>query len=657
MVAQGLFSIGGIASGLDTDSIVNQLMQLERQPVVRLERRQQQLQSTKDAWGQLNTRLSALRIATDQLRRPDRFDAFTTVTSSNPDAVSVSRGSRPVADTQFSFSVTQLARREQAASDPAALLSGPDALLDGRALSITIGDDTHDLSALVADLGDDATFGDLVAAINDADVGVRASLIDVGEGHRFILDATAEGTALSFTTSADWMVQTQPAQDALLQQGGVTITRSSNTITDVVDGATITLNRTTDTPVTVTAARDVDGAVAAVKGFVDAVNGTLRTVADLTKYDPETRVAGPLQGQFAATQLAFDLRRAVASPVQGLTGMLGLPSSIGLSVDGDGQVVLDEAKLRQAFTDDFAGTAARFTRTGEVSDTDAATSAFGTSDTAAGTYEVEVTKAATVAHKVGGTYTPPGGSEPKNFMVRTPGGRIITVQVDTTDLTATQAAAKIQAALDAAEVTDLTVAVEGDALSLSSTGYGSAATFEVLEVETDAEGAVLLGEDGEPIVIEGGTVFGLEGASAGTDVEGTIGGLAATGVGRTLTATDGPATGLEVSTVGDITASEAEPQVFDVTFWHGIGGAMDTQLASAEGSGGTIARARASLDSQMAIYASRIEAFESRLESREVTLRRQFVALETAIARSNAQGEWLAGQINQLSAINAQGQR
>ena len=661
MNAQGLFSVGGIASGLDTNAIVDQLLALERQPIARLEQQQSKLQTSRDAWGQINTKLSSLRTATDQLRRPDRFANMVKVSSSDPDAVSVTRSGRPTDGASQSFTVEALARREQQSSIDA--FTGLDAALGGREFAIVVDGETHDLTG---ELGPDATLGDLIGAINDADLGVRASSLQVSNGqHQLVLTATATGTeaAAAYTIEAangwtDAVTVTQDAADAHLRVGGIDVFRSSNTIDDLIDGASITLTRTTDQPVTVSAAQDVDGAVEAVEGYVEALNGVLSTISELTAFNPETKVAGPLQGQFAATQLAFSLRSAVSSPVQGLSGMASLASSVGITLTQDGSVELDEARLRQAFTDDFDGTAQLFARSGTAT-SESVTSVFGTSDTSPGTFDVEISRAADIARITGATAFPAGSGEPKTFMIRSPNGTIVTVTMDSREETVVSAAAKIQAALDDAGVTDLNASYVGHDetgnLVLESTRYGSAVSFEVAELAVDVDGNPLLDEAGEYVVKANGAVFGLEGTHAGVDVQGTITragqapGELLTGSGRTLTASDEVSRGLAVTVDGQ----PDEP--FQVSFWHGIGGAMDLELSKAEGIGGTIARARSSLESQINQYTSRIETFEARVESREVTLRRQFVGLETAIARFNAQSEWLSGQIAQLNAISAQG--
>ena len=84
------FNFSGIASGLDTNSIVSQLMQIERAPITRLQVQRAEYEDRRDAWTSITTKLSEFRTALDSARYASDFDAFTTVTSTNEDAVSIS---------------------------------------------------------------------------------------------------------------------------------------------------------------------------------------------------------------------------------------------------------------------------------------------------------------------------------------------------------------------------------------------------------------------------------------------------------------------------------------------------------------------------------------------------------------------------------------
>lgn len=638
MASQGLFSIGGIASGLDTSGIIDQLLKLERQPLQRLVQRQDQLGQVKNAWGQVNTKLSTLRAATDKINRVDRFNSFMSVSSSNTDAVSVT-SSGTTQTGNLSFTVDQLATRQQQSAGE--VFTSRSESLGDRGLRI-VGPDGVEHIFTATELGADATLDDLVKAVNAADTGVRASALQVEpDRFRLVLESEQTGTANAFEASAlgGWadgaFTETFEARDARLTVGGISIERSSNTISDLVDGATITLKQTTATAVEVSSARDVDGAVKAVKGFTDALNGVLTTLQQLTAYDAERNKAGVLQGDAAARRLGDSLRQAISRPVDGLAGAEGLASTLGISFSRDGSLEVDEAEIRQAFTDDFAGTAARLGRAGSTTDS-AGTFLNATSTATPGTYQVAVSKAADVARIVGAGFSPPGETEPKTFRVSGPGGRTVTVTITSSESTVSGAIQKINEALTTAGQNELRASEHDGQIMLESTRYGSASSFVVEEFDPDT---------GE--VVDGGSVWGLEGTRAGVDVEGTIGGEAAIGAGRTLTAIAGAPNGLSLRIDG-------EPSDFDVTWSRGIIGQLGTALVQAEGINGTVSRARQAVDRQVAIYQTRIDGFEQRLISREATIRRQFVGMETMLGQLNAQGNWLGQQLAGLSGMNQQ---
>jgi flagellar hook-associated protein 2 len=627
IVPQGFFSIGGIASGLDTHDIINQLLQLERQPIRRVEQQKAQLSKVSDAWTSVSAKLSSLRTAVDQISRADRFASLQKVTSSNEDAVSVTASGK-VGEGTLSFTVEQLATRMQRSSSDT--FSGLDASIGDRKLTITVGDRSVDVTA---ELGPDATLADLVEAIDDSGLDVRASALQVTPGNfQLVLDARNTGTAGGFTVqSQGWdndLVVTQQAEDARLQVGGITITRSSNTIDDLVDGARITLNATTTGPVTITSARDVEGAVDRVKGFVDALNGVFKTLHDLTAYDAESRTAGPLQGSAEARQLTTSLRDVISRPIAGLSGTGALASDLGISITREGRISFDEAKLQQAFEADFEGTAARLARSGSTT-SDAATFLSSTSATQPGTYFVEITQAAGRATATGTAYTAPQPDEGRTIRITRPNGTFTDVTLTDTHQTAEDAAAHIRATLEAAGVTAYEVTTDRGAHRIAplADGDGSAARFTVSEVNGDGE------------VV--GDAFGLAGEAEGVDVAGTIGGQAATGTGRTLTGSAGDATGLSVQVNGS-------PGSFDVTWTRGVIGTVGSALSRAEGVHGTIARAKASLTSQQAVYQQRIDGLERRVELREATIRRQFNAMESMLGQLNSQGQWLSQQLQTL---------
>jgi flagellar hook-associated protein 2 len=379
--------------------------------------------------------------------------------------------------------------------------------------------------------------------------------------------------------------------------------------------------------------------VKAVKSYVDALNGVIRTLADATGYDADAKKGGPLQGDPTARQLLGNLRSAATAPLGVDLGAIGSAFDVGIEVDRKGLVTLDETKLKAALADDFDGVADLFSRTATATDP-LVSAATGTSKTTPGTHQVTVSRAADVARVTGAAYTPPGATEPKTFRI-TSGGKTATITIDSTSTTAEQAALAMQQALEDAGITGLTAsATAGDELQLETSRYGSAATFTVEGL--NADGTVNAAD----------TVFGLAGTHAGVDVQGSFdGGLTTvTGVGQLLTADAGAAEGLSVRWTG--TGPSAAP--FEVTYSHGLAGGMSDTLKAAEGSGGSVARARKGIADRIDVYQTRIDGFEQRLLTRESTLRRQFTAMETALSQLNSQGSWLSSQLAGLNAYSQQ---
>jgi flagellar hook-associated protein 2 len=622
--SQGLFSIGGIASGLDTANIITQLMQLERQPVVKMQSTQADLRKVDEAWQQVNTRLSALRTAVDAIRRPDRFNGMIAVTSSNPDAVGVTRTGTN-ATGSLSFGVKQLATAHQVSL----AYGAADEVLTGEAMSVTVGDNTVNVEV------QGKTLAAVAKELNDAKGGFTASVVKVGENeHALILTAAKTGTAnaIAVDGNAPTAVQRQAAQDAIVTIGSgaeaLEVTRSSNTITDLVPGATITLKQTTDAPVTVTASQDVDAGVAAVKSYVDALNAAMKTIRDLSAYNAETKKGGPLQGDADARRLLDTLRQAALSTNGEIDGPFQHAFQVGLSFDRTGVLQMDDTKLRAAFNTDFQGVARLFSTMNAETTTVSGGSVSAPSGMEAGTYEIAVSSLAT-ATTASTTFVAQGSpTAERNFQIVVDGEEI-TVKF-TRNGGAQGVRDAMQAALAGAGITSLEVGGAGDEITLTETRVGSAHTFSIVTNATS--------EDALP---------GFDVVTAGTDATGTIDGFAATGSGNVLTATQGATAGMTFTApaTGDFTATHTQAQS------KGLGLSIHSALQRAEGINGLVSRARRGITNQIQIYQTRIDGFDQRLATREATLRRQFTAMETMLGTMNSQMSWLNSQIAGLNSL------
>jgi flagellar hook-associated protein 2 len=622
-MASPLFSVGGIFSGLDTNSIIEQLMEAERAPVTRMESKRALYQARVGAWSMVQTELSSVSSAADKLKTLAAFDKFSTVTSSSTAVgVSVSGTATPGS---ISFTVGQLATSHKLVSNNS-FASATEAVGAGT-FTITSGGTDHDFVTTAS-----TTVTQLAQQINNAGIGIKASVVSPDGTTSKLLLTAQSGAGNQFTTAATQASLatfdlTETGVDASLTigsgPGAITVTRSSNTITDLLTGVTITLKEETASAVTVDVARDVDGAVEAITGFIDEINGALTAINDLTKYNAETQVAGLLQGDAAAWGLSADLRKAVSDVVSQVSGTYTSASSVGITLKRDGTYEIDEAKLRGILTDDPDAISRLFARSGSAADSRMGY-VFASDKTVAGSYAVQVTQAAEVARITSGAYVAPGADETFDIVS---GSRTANVTI-AAGSSLSQAIDAIQDALDAAGITTVKALDGGGTIQLEETRYGAANKFTV----------------------SGDDLFSMNGTFAGLDVAGTINGLAATGSGRLLRSTTGASEGLQVevtATTADVTGAGGTLALGDLAYTNGISGRTMSMIGLATAAKGSLTIAGARWETQIQLINDQIEAFEARLISKEDQIRRQFTAMESALQKLSAQGDWLAAQVSQ----------
>ena len=609
------FSFGGIASGLDTGRIIEQLVALEWQPIRALETQQQQLRRVDGAWSTLATKLSSVRAALDDLRRPGSLQALTTATSSSPDAVAVTGGSGGTAGA-MSFRVAALAERHRVAFD--ARFGSAAAVVGAGELTIT--DATGGVLGSVRTDGSE-TLDALAARIGTLEIGVQARVVKVSASeHQLVLSSSRTGEGSRFTVSStsaslDATSVLSTGRDAQLELGALRITRPTNTISDLVNGAVVELKRTTTEDVTVTVARDTEAVLGRVRRLVTTANDLLSQIATDSRYDPDTRTAGILQGEPLTRELAFGLRQALTRVVPG--GSVTYGSQVGLSLTRGGRVALDEAALRSALDRDPSGVESFLSAS--LAGASGVTLGAATRGTTERVFAMTVSRVATVAEVVTPSFTDAGPA--RELGLTTPAGRTLTVRLDA-GMDAAGVVSRVRSALEAAGDTSMTVGlVGGDAVRLASTAPGSA----------------------RRVTVEGWGDADVDRTAVGTDVVATftdadgVTTAEVVGTGRSISGT-GPAAGLTMT----VTAGAAR---YDLRFSGGLTGVVDDFVRRVEGPEGRLQQRRDTIASQIRGVDRRIDAHEVRVGLREATLRQQFTGLETALSRMQSQSRWLAGAL------------
>jgi flagellar hook-associated protein 2 len=147
------------------------------------------------------------------------------------------------------------------------------------------------------------------------------------------------------------MAQTVAAANADFTINGIQIIKSSNTVTDAIDGVTLTLSKEA-TPATLTVARDTTAIKTAAAGFVDAYNALTSQLKSRSAYGTATSAAPVLAGDGTVRIMLDQLRSIFLTGASG--GTLTTLSQVGFSTQADGTLKLDSSKLTTAMTNDFA---------------------------------------------------------------------------------------------------------------------------------------------------------------------------------------------------------------------------------------------------------------------------------------------------------------
>lgn len=211
----------------------------------------------------------------------------------------------------------------------------------------------------------DDTLRDVMTKINEAGVGVSASILNEGVGaNPFRLSLTARESGVAGRTLIDTggfdlgLTQLEQGQDAKAFFGSsdpakaVLFTSSSNTITDVFEGLTLNLQSASDEAVTINVASDRSELETKVEEFVTAFNETLDRIDFQSRFDEETEARGPLLGDSTLLGLKNAMVRTILGGPLNVSGRFSNLSQVGLTLGDGARLELDKDKLREAIEQD-----------------------------------------------------------------------------------------------------------------------------------------------------------------------------------------------------------------------------------------------------------------------------------------------------------------
>lgn len=365
-----MISATGIGSGLDVDSIVSQLMAIEEQPIYTLQQEAAYVEAEISALGQLKSALAGLQSTAQALESESAF--FSASASSSDDDVITATAENSAVSGSYDLVVSTLAENHKLAS---ASFTSTEEIGTG-VITIATGSGSFD----VAISSTANTISDIRNAINnDANnTGVTASVITVDGGDKLILTSDKGGTenVLQITVSDDGdgddtdntdglsrlVYETSGTQNLTQVQAGVdasftidtyTVTKSSNTITDVIEGVTINLVATGNA--TVEVSEDKGVALSSMQKLASSYNGVVDSISAL-------RTSG-MAGDSLLRNIEVALRDVFRAETSGLAGTLTTSYEAGFSFDKYGQLSIDTTTFNAALADDFDGLKSYFTDT------------------------------------------------------------------------------------------------------------------------------------------------------------------------------------------------------------------------------------------------------------------------------------------------------
>lgn len=751
MAFGGGISFGGISSGIDTESIIARILQLERQPIQRLLIQKGQLTNRQTAVDQYKSLVGNVRTAAQTLNTASTFQLVQAASSDSAVAtITAGTGALPGI---YDLAVSRLAQTHKLASaaqtdaTTALNLSGT-FLVNGKAVTVQTNDS---LSAVAT-------------KINEAGAGVTASIINGGSGNTFLtitanssgadnkvaLSDVSSGTVMSslgflsgaasirkaitngaesiaFTDSVSTIgsllnVTVPPstiqingtnvsvdfandsladlasritasvpnvaatvvsaeqngetvyklqivgdsatptftdenrvlenigilqtafgnellaAQDAQFTLDGVSLTSASNTVTNIISGATITLlkaDAVTPPKTTLSLTRDNEAIRNKVQELADAYNAVVDFLKSAASFDSETLESGPLFGNSTVSLIQEQMARALLQSPDGVTGPYRNLLAIGVNFDSSGKMTLDTAKFDEALATNLKNVTDLFVEAGRIDDPDiqfiSATSKTKPSGLVG--YTVNITQLATQGTMTAGVAFTGTSSQEETL---TFGGTLfgntaynLTVPAGTTIDTL------IALINQDAKLKDHVVASKtaSNELVLTSKKYGSPGNFTVqsnLPAASDNSGI------GDSLI----SVTGL-------DVAGTINGETATGTGQILKGDAGNANtdGLSILVKGGSTGDRGQ-----LIFTKGAASVVEEALDVAlDFVNGFLTSETNAIQAQIDDINDRVARIEENLLRREEFLRRQFNAMEEAMAALQAQSAQLASIMANIS--------
>lgn len=381
--------------GIDVQSLVTQLMSIERQPIDKLNTKITSYETKISSFGTLSGLVSSFQTAVKGL--DSKLQAYST-SASDVTVVTTSSASSTAVPGTYALEVSALAQSQNLVAT--GKTSSATAISDGTATTVTFDFGTISGGSLTAGTYTGATFTSngngttnvtidstnntlegIRDAINAANFGVTATIVNDGSAtpYRLALTSTNSGASNSIKITASGgdgtinsllgydpagvqnLNQTIAAQNASLTVNGIAISKTSNTVSDAIQGVTFTLGKVTTSPVNLTVAHDTSAISTAASGVVEAYNALYNQLKTRSAYGTATSQAPALEGDGTVRIMLSQLRNILNTAATG--GTLAYLTEVGISSQANGVLTFDSSKLNSAVAANFADVTNLFSST------------------------------------------------------------------------------------------------------------------------------------------------------------------------------------------------------------------------------------------------------------------------------------------------------
>ncbi len=389
-------AVFGINSNLDTQDIINKMVSLEARSMDLVEAKKQIEQQKLSSFQELKNKLQTFKSVVTTLNTESRFivnkSNFSNHSSSDSNKVVDITTTSSATSGTYSLVVNNLATETKLITSGFANTTTE---LERGSVKVTSGS----ASATITINNTNNSLDGLRLAINNLGLDVKATFLNDGsatEPVRLLISGNKTGSsgAVTMSYTKDWsftgvnlsFTTTQEAKNASFSIDGVSIIKSSNTITDVLNGAALQLQSAGSG--TISLSTDTNAITTKVSDFVDEYNELSLFLREQLALDSESEETGVLFGNFAVQNLQQILRSSISSRVTGVSGNYSYLSQIGITTQSDGTLVLDTDDLSDALVDDIQNVSQLFSSKGSTTNSSVTFVGF-TRDTQPGSYDVK----------------------------------------------------------------------------------------------------------------------------------------------------------------------------------------------------------------------------------------------------------------------------